>query len=55
VELTPKEILKALKQAQDKSVRGRRVHVFLHAIAAEKSGAKKTSRWIETTSTGLPR
>ena len=41
VELTAKEILTALKTAQKKGIRGGRVHDYLHALAAEKSGVKK--------------
>lgn len=40
VELSPAEILTALKTARKKGVRGGRVHDYLHAVAAEKSGAK---------------
>src|ERR1041384_6291263 len=39
VELTPAEVLSALKQARKRGVRGGRVHDFLHAVAAEKCGA----------------
>jgi predicted nucleic acid-binding protein len=39
VELTPQEILTAFKQARKRGVRGGRVHDYLHAVAAEKSGA----------------
>jgi predicted nucleic acid-binding protein len=39
VDLTPQETLKALKEARRRGVRGGRVHDFLHAIAAQKSGA----------------
>ena len=38
IELTPHEILGALKQARKRGVRGGRVHDFMHAMAAEKSG-----------------
>ena len=38
VDLTPQETLKALKQARKRGVRGGRVHDFLHAVVAEKSG-----------------
>jgi predicted nucleic acid-binding protein len=38
---TPAEVLNALKTARKKGVRGGRVHDYLHAVAAEKSGAKK--------------
>jgi predicted nucleic acid-binding protein len=41
VEITGEEVLKALKTARQKGVRGGRVHDYLHAVAAEKSGAKK--------------
>jgi len=40
VELTGPEVLKALKSARQKGVRGGRVHDYLHAVAAEKCGAK---------------
>ena len=39
VDLEPKEVLSALKQAQQRGVRGGRVHDYLHARAAEKCGA----------------
>jgi predicted nucleic acid-binding protein len=39
VDLDAKEVLSALKQAQKRGVRGGRVHDYLHARAAEKSGA----------------
>jgi predicted nucleic acid-binding protein len=39
VELSGKETLQALKTARQKGVRGGRVHDYLHAVAAEKSGA----------------
>ena len=38
VDLTAQETLLALKQARRRGVRGGRVHDFLHAVAAEKSG-----------------
>jgi predicted nucleic acid-binding protein len=41
VDLDAKEVLSALKQAQKRGVRGGRVHDYLHARAAEKSGAKE--------------
>jgi len=41
VELTAKEIVTTLKTARKKGVRGGRVHDYLHAVAAEKSGAAK--------------
>jgi predicted nucleic acid-binding protein len=41
VDVTGPEILKALRTARQKGVRGGRVHDFIHAIAAEKSGAAK--------------
>ena len=41
VELTGPEVLDALKSAREKGVRGGRVHDYLHAVAAEKCGAKK--------------
>jgi predicted nucleic acid-binding protein len=39
VELTPREILAAFKQARSRGVRGGRIHDYLHAVAAEKAGA----------------
>ena len=39
VDLSGKETLQALKTARKKGVRGGRVHDYLHAVAAEKSGA----------------
>jgi len=39
LDLTAKEVLSALKRARKRGVRGGRVHDFLHAVAAEKSGA----------------
>jgi predicted nucleic acid-binding protein len=41
VELTSVEMLSALKQARRRGVRGGRVHDYMHALAAEKSGAKQ--------------
>jgi len=41
VDLTPEEVRQALKQAKRRGVRGGRVHDFMHAVAAEKSGAKQ--------------
>lgn len=41
VDLTPEEVLDALKDARAKGVCGGRVHDLLHAIAAEKSGARE--------------
>jgi predicted nucleic acid-binding protein len=38
---TAPDILTALKAARKKGVRGGRVHDYLHALAAEKSGAQK--------------
>jgi predicted nucleic acid-binding protein len=40
-EITALETLKALKSAGQKGVRGGRVHDYLHAVAAEKSGAQR--------------
>ena len=39
LELTPHNVLQSLAAAQKKGVRGGRVYDFLHAVAAEKSGA----------------
>ena len=41
IDLTPTEILDALKKAKKRGVRGGRVHDLLHAVAAEKAGAFK--------------
>jgi predicted nucleic acid-binding protein len=35
------DVLRALQEAQKKGVRGGRIHDYLHAVAAEKSGARK--------------
>ncbi len=40
VDLSGPETLQALKQARQKGVRVGRVHDYLHAVAAEKSGAQ---------------
>jgi predicted nucleic acid-binding protein len=40
-DLTAAEVLQALKEARKRGVRGGRVHDYLHAVAAEKSGAIK--------------
>jgi predicted nucleic acid-binding protein len=39
--LTAADVLKAFKDARKKGVRGGRIHDYLHAVAAEKSGARK--------------
>lgn len=41
VELTQDEIQRALNEAEERGVRGGRVHDWLHAAAATKSGAKE--------------
>ena len=41
VDLTSVEVLKALEQTRRRGVRGGRIHDFLHAVAAEKSGAEQ--------------
>jgi predicted nucleic acid-binding protein len=41
VDLSPQEVIEALKKAESKGVRGGRVHDYIHALAAQKSGAKK--------------
>jgi len=41
VELTPLEMLAALKTSRKLGVRGGRVHDYFHAVAAKKGGAKK--------------
>jgi predicted nucleic acid-binding protein len=40
-DLAAADVLKALKEARKKGVRGGRIHDYLHAVAAEKSGARK--------------
>jgi predicted nucleic acid-binding protein len=40
-DLAATDVLKALKEARKKGVRGGRIHDYLHAVAAEKSGARK--------------
>jgi len=40
-DLAADDVLKALKEARKKGVRGGRIHDYLHAVAAEKSGARK--------------
>jgi predicted nucleic acid-binding protein len=40
-DLAAGDVLKALKEARKKGVRGGRVHDYLHAVAAEKSGSRK--------------
>jgi predicted nucleic acid-binding protein len=40
-DLSPAEVLTSLSEARKKGVRGGRVHDYLHAVAAQKSGAKK--------------
>ena len=40
-DLTAADVLTALRAARKKGVRGGRVHDYLHALAAEKAGAKK--------------
>jgi predicted nucleic acid-binding protein len=39
VELTPAEIIVALREARKRGVRGGRVHDFMHAVAAQKCKA----------------
>jgi predicted nucleic acid-binding protein len=41
IDLTSDEVRRALKEARRRGVRGGRVHDFLHAVAAEKSGVKE--------------
>jgi predicted nucleic acid-binding protein len=41
VDLTEEEVRHALRTARKRGVRGGRVHDYLHAVAAEKSGAKE--------------
>ena len=40
LDLTAAEVLKAMNEARKKGVRGGRIHDYLHAVAAQKSGAK---------------
>ena len=40
-DLTAPDVLTALKEARKKGVRGGRIYDYLHAVAAQKSGAKK--------------
>jgi hypothetical protein len=40
-DLAATDVLKALNEARKKGVRGGRIHDFLRAVAAEKSGARK--------------
>ena len=40
-DLAPAEVLTALKEARKKGVRGGRIHDYLHAVAAQISGANK--------------
>jgi predicted nucleic acid-binding protein len=40
-DLTASDVLKALKEARKKGVRGGRIHDYLHAVAAQKCGADK--------------
>jgi predicted nucleic acid-binding protein len=40
-DLAANDVLKALKEARKKGVRGGRIHDYLHAVAAQKSGARK--------------
>jgi hypothetical protein len=40
-DLAATDVLKALKETRKKGVRGGRIHDSLHAVAAEKSGARK--------------
>jgi predicted nucleic acid-binding protein len=40
-DLAATDVLKALKETRKKGVRGGRIHDYLHAVAAEKSGARK--------------
>jgi hypothetical protein len=43
-DLAATDVLKALKEARKRGVRGGRIHDYLHAVAAEKSGASKLLR-----------
>jgi predicted nucleic acid-binding protein len=52
-DLTATEVLTALKEARKKGVRGGRIHDYLHAVAAQKSGAKKLLTLDKNDFTGL--
>ena len=52
-DLTAAEVLTALKEARKKGVRGGRIHDYLHAVAAQKSGAKKLLTLDKNDFTGL--
>jgi hypothetical protein len=41
IDLSAMETVTALKEARQRGVRGGRIHDFMHARAAEKSGAKE--------------
>lgn len=41
VALTDKDVMTALRQAQDRGVRGGAVYDYLHLVAAAKAGAKR--------------
>ncbi|HEY1172482.1 MAG TPA: hypothetical protein VGH19_14025 [Verrucomicrobiae bacterium] len=41
VELDTATVLKALKEAKKRAVRGGRIHDYMHALAAEKAGAEE--------------
>jgi len=55
VELGVPEILQALRTARQKGVRGGRVHDYLHAVAAEKSGAKQILTLDQNDFSGITR
>ena len=55
VEIAASEILHALKTARQKGVRGGRVHDYLHAVAAEKSGAKQILTLDQNDFSGITR
>jgi predicted nucleic acid-binding protein len=52
-DLTAAEVLTALKEARKKGVRGGRIHDYLHAVAAQKCGAKKLLTLDKNDFTGL--
>lgn len=54
VDLTFSEVISALKKAKRKGVRGGHVHDLLHAVAADKSGAKELLTLDVNDFLGLP-
>jgi hypothetical protein len=54
IDLTATEVIAALKQAKQKGVRGGHVHDLLHAVAADKSGARELLTTDVNDFAGLP-